>query len=105
MNFIRNRPDAVDTSDALHEARSIPRRIVVDDEVRSMKVHAFGKHVTRYHDLIFILLVVRFDIGIEIGSNRIGYAVAILRRDCNESFLFISLGELFCEVVDRIDAF
>ena len=48
---------AIDTPDALNQARGIPRNVVIDDDVGAVKVHAFGKDFGGDQDAIVVLRV------------------------------------------------
>src|SRR4051812_2316986 len=43
--------DSVDTAMALYEAHRIPRKIVVDDVPRLLKVDAFRQYIRCYHQI------------------------------------------------------
>ena len=58
--------DTVDTSDALHEAGGVPWGVVVDDDVGTVQVDAFGKDIGGDDDIVS-LLVDGF-VGIEVLS-------------------------------------
>ena len=62
-----SRADTVHTTYALHQARSIPRRIVIDDDIRAMQVYTLCQHVCCEDDVIVVLLL--FPVGIEILAD------------------------------------
>ena len=55
--LVCHRTDTVDTTDALHQSGSIPWRIVVDDNIGTMQIDTFGKHIRSNHDVEFIRLL------------------------------------------------
>ena len=63
------RPDSIHPPDALQEARSIPRRVIVDDDIGPMQVNAFGQDIRCDYYAIIVSPYLR--IGIKVFSNRI----------------------------------
>ena len=55
--LVCHRTDTVDTTDTLHQSGSIPWRIVVNDDVGTMQIDTFSKHIRGYHDVEFIRLL------------------------------------------------
>ena len=45
--------DTVHTTDALHQASGVPRRIVVHDDIGAMKVNTFRQYIGSDDDIIF----------------------------------------------------
>ncbi len=58
---------AVHAPDALDEPGWIPRDVVVDDDVRAMKVHAFGENFGGHEDAVIVLGPIR--LGVEVGDD------------------------------------
>ena len=56
MHFLGVRTYTVDTSDALHQSCGVPRCVVVEDNIGTMQVHAFGKHFGGNDDVIVVAL-------------------------------------------------
>src|SRR5438105_3551206 len=44
VDGIELRIDTVHASDALDEAGWVPRAVIIDDRIRTVKIHAFGQH-------------------------------------------------------------
>ena len=55
--LVCHRTDTVYTTNALHQSGSVPWRIVVDDDVGTMQIDTFGKHIRGNHDVEFIRLL------------------------------------------------
>src|ERR1035441_5333064 len=64
--------DAVDAANSLHEARGVPRRIVNDDDMSAVKVHALGENFRGNENLKIVLAiggVANRHVGVEIGAD------------------------------------
>ena len=70
------RANTIHTAYALHQTGSIPRRIVVDDDVRAMQVNTFCQHICCQDDVILVLLL--FPVGVEVLADGLEQLTTIL---------------------------
>ena len=94
MDFGCRGADPVDAPDALHEAGGIPRGIVVQDDVGTVQVHAFGKHFGGDDNFVIVQLLGKRHVGIEV---RLHFRHAVFARAGvdGEDFLESALVKLF----------
>ena len=65
IDIVGGGTDTVYTSDALHESRGVPWRVVVDDDIGAMQVDAFCQDIGSDDDVI-IVLALAVVVGIEV---------------------------------------
>ena len=72
--------DAVDAADALHEARGVPRCVVIDDHIRAVEVHALGEHLGGDDD-VEVVAAAAGVVGVEVGADVVAAGVAVAGVD------------------------
>src|SRR5712691_8345730 len=87
VDRIEGRIDTVDAPHALNEAGWIPWDVVIDDDIGSMKVNAFGKHLggDEYAIVIFRLKSARIEVGDDI------FADSLLRTAREQQYITLNL--------------
>ena len=68
--------DAIDAADALHQARGIPRRVVIDDDIGAMEIHALCEHFGGDEDIEIMATLARV-VGIEVGADVVAAGGAV----------------------------
>ena len=76
VDNVRLAANTVHSSITLHQATGIPRRVVVDNHVRTMQVDALGQHITCDDNIVFVLLHSAV-VGIEVGGNIVALLIAV----------------------------
>ena len=96
--------DTVHTANALHQARGVPRTVVVDDDIGTMQVDAFGQHIAGDDDVIVVALLFLV-VGVEVGADVFFLAVAVAGANRKDVVSMQPFLKLFGQIVDRVDAF
>ena len=80
VNLVELGVHAVDAPDALNEARRIPWDVVIDDDMGTVEIHAFGQNFGGDENAEIILGMANF--GVEIGDD---FRADALMRDAGEN--------------------
>ena len=100
--LVCHRTDTVDTTDALHQSGSVPWRIVVDDDVGTMQIDTFGKHIRGNHDVEFIRLL--GIVGIKALAENILPVGTIAGTDIQDIVAMQSILQLLRQIIHGIYA-
>ena len=103
MNKFFDGTDTVDTTDALHKACGIPRRIVIEDYVCTVEVDTFGENFGGYDSVVFIALLILWIVGIEVLSDFVSEFVASSSSDFKD--LVTLVFKFACNSFKRVDGF
>ena len=95
------RADAVHTANTLHQARGIPRAIVIDDDVGAVQVDALGQHVASDDDIV-VVAVLALIVGIEVGADVLPLALSVAGTYREDVGAMQPLAQLFGQVVDGV---
>ena len=101
VNFGGGGADAVDATDALHEAGGVPGGVVVEDDVGAVEIDAFGEDFGGDEDVVVVGLFGGGDVGVEVGADS-GHQVAAGRGVDGEDFVEAFVGEAAGEVVGGV---
>lgn len=85
------------TTDALHESRAIPWRIVIDDDVGAMEVDTLGEDIGSEDNVVFVEL--RLVVGVEILPDSFKQMAAI--SSCDDEHIIAV--DTFLKVFDGLD--
>ena len=80
IDALGGRAETVDATDALHQARGVPRRVVVEDRVGAVQVDALGQHVGGDDDAIVRARCAAV-VGVEVGADVVFGLSAVGRGD------------------------
>ena len=96
VDGIEGRIDAVDAANPLNEPGWIPGDVIIDDDIGSMEVNAFGKHFSGDENpiLIFGLKSACIEVGDDFLANSLVRTTGE-QQDIGFNFVFNLFGEIF----------